>query len=96
MSKKELIGRDKELQQLKHLLVQASQGQGSIIFLEGEYGIGKASLLEELKEKIQNDQQLGKTIYVLVSCDPSRDIYEHSYPRPLIRSGFERWSCFLC
>ncbi|MDD5654287.1 MAG: AAA family ATPase, partial [Candidatus Omnitrophica bacterium] len=44
-----LIGRDKELDQLKALLDQAEQGKGNLSFVFGEPGIGKSRLVDELR-----------------------------------------------
>lgn len=42
-----LFGRDRELVELVALLARAEQGQGSLVFLEGEPGIGKTALVEQ-------------------------------------------------
>ncbi|MFA5116737.1 MAG: AAA family ATPase, partial [Candidatus Omnitrophota bacterium] len=47
-----LIGRDKELSQLKSSLDQTKQGQGSLAFVFGEPGIGKSRLVDELRAHI--------------------------------------------
>jgi hypothetical protein len=44
-----LVGRDAELARLRELVGQAVNGQGSIVSLMGEAGLGKSRLLEELK-----------------------------------------------
>jgi DNA-binding winged helix-turn-helix (wHTH) protein/tetratricopeptide (TPR) repeat protein len=43
-----LLGRDRELAELLAQLAHAEQGRGSLVFLEGEPGIGKTSLLDQL------------------------------------------------
>src|SRR5262249_27610953 len=43
------VGRVRELAQLQEILTLASTGQGQIVSLIGEAGIGKSRLLEELK-----------------------------------------------
>jgi DNA-binding CsgD family transcriptional regulator len=45
-----LIGRDRELVSLKRALVRAAAGEGSIVLLAGEAGVGKTRLTEELAE----------------------------------------------
>ncbi|MFQ5838836.1 MAG: protein kinase [Thermoplasmata archaeon] len=44
-----LIGRENELETLKVFLDSALRGEGSVVFLAGEAGIGKTRLAEELK-----------------------------------------------
>lgn len=48
-----LVGRESELALLRPLLFQAQQGLGSAVFLEGEAGIGKTRLLQEVSEEAQ-------------------------------------------
>jgi DNA-binding SARP family transcriptional activator len=43
-----LVGRLSELQELRALLAQARQGQGRVVVITGEAGIGKSRLVEEL------------------------------------------------
>ena len=78
----EYIGRDKELNQVRQLLAQASQGQGSIIFIQGEYGIGKTAFINKVKDMVQNDQQLKKAMFVRVYCDRTSEIAENSAYQP--------------
>ncbi|MFA5116606.1 MAG: AAA family ATPase, partial [Candidatus Omnitrophota bacterium] len=49
-----LIGRDKELNQLNELLNKTKQGQGSLVFVFGEPGIGKSRLVDELRGSIHS------------------------------------------
>ena len=44
-----LVGRDQELAALRHLLKHTSSGQGQVLLLCGEAGIGKSRLVAELK-----------------------------------------------
>jgi predicted ATPase/class 3 adenylate cyclase len=46
----ELIGRDKELGKLKGALARALQGQGQMVTLVGEAGVGKSRLVAELSQ----------------------------------------------
>ena len=41
------VGRKEELKELDHHLKQALKGEGSIVFLSGEAGIGKTRLAQE-------------------------------------------------
>lgn len=45
-----LIGRDKELDELKKLFHEATKGTGCIAFINGEAGMGKTRLVEEFKD----------------------------------------------
>jgi class 3 adenylate cyclase/tetratricopeptide (TPR) repeat protein len=47
----EMVGRDKELDILKHQVQKAVDGAGSIANIMGEAGIGKSRLVEELKKR---------------------------------------------
>ncbi len=47
-----LLEREQHLNQLLSLVIQASDGRGSIALLAGEAGMGKTSLLQVLREKI--------------------------------------------
>ncbi|MDD4908218.1 MAG: AAA family ATPase, partial [Candidatus Omnitrophica bacterium] len=49
-----LIGRDNELDQLNELLNKTKQGQGSLVFVFGEPGIGKSRLVDELRGSIHS------------------------------------------
>jgi class 3 adenylate cyclase/tetratricopeptide (TPR) repeat protein len=46
-----LVGRDEELKLLLHLWGKAKDGDGQVVLLSGEAGIGKTRLLEVLKER---------------------------------------------
>ncbi|UCH94966.1 MAG: AAA family ATPase [Candidatus Aminicenantes bacterium] len=46
----EMVGRDKELDQLKLHVLKVINGEGSIVSVIGEAGIGKSRLLDELKK----------------------------------------------
>ena len=45
--KAEFVGRKKEIQEFQNFLGDAKKGQGRLIFIEGEVGIGKTRLGEE-------------------------------------------------
>ncbi len=46
-----MIGRDGELRELRERLRQAAAGQGALVMLAGESGVGKTSLMEELADQ---------------------------------------------
>jgi class 3 adenylate cyclase len=47
-----LMGRDEELALLHRRWEQAKEGQGQVVLLSGEAGIGKSRLVQEMKERI--------------------------------------------
>jgi class 3 adenylate cyclase/tetratricopeptide (TPR) repeat protein len=47
----EMVGRDRELEQLEFQVIKAAQGEGSIVNIIGEAGIGKSRLVAELKKR---------------------------------------------
>ena len=47
----EMVGRDQELAQLEFQILKAVNGQGSVVNVFGEPGIGKSRLLAELRQK---------------------------------------------
>ena len=53
-----LVGRARELAHLRELVALAASGQGQIISLVGEAGVGKSRLLEELKSTLQHHNYL--------------------------------------
>ncbi len=68
----ELLERDSELGQLHLLLRQATEGQGSLVLLGGEAGVGKTALIQQFCGDVQ------KSVRILTgACDPL------STPRPL-------------
>ena len=53
-----LVGRARELDHLHQLVALAARGQGQIVSLVGEAGVGKSRLLEELKSTLQEHHYL--------------------------------------
>jgi predicted ATPase len=49
----EMVGREKELNELQKYLASAAEGQGNTIFIAGEAGIGKTRLVNELNRIAQ-------------------------------------------
>jgi oligopeptide transport system substrate-binding protein len=56
-----LVGREAEMATLRQLWQRASQGQGQIILVEGEPGIGKTRLVEELLAEVANQAVILRT-----------------------------------
>jgi predicted ATPase len=49
-----LVNRKKEFEELKNHLTNATQGQGNLVFIAGEAGVGKTRLVDELKTYAQS------------------------------------------
>ena len=47
----ELVGRDQELDRLELQILKAVNGEGSVVNVVGEAGIGKSRLMAELKKR---------------------------------------------
>src|SRR5215217_7993457 len=60
----ELFEREQHLEQLKELLSQATAGQGSMVLIGGEAGVGKTTLTDEFCRQITGTAELLRT-----SCD---------------------------
>jgi predicted ATPase len=58
-----LIERESQLAALHQYANEASQGQGRLVLISGEAGVGKSVLLEELAEK------LGEARWLWAGCD---------------------------
>jgi DNA-binding CsgD family transcriptional regulator len=67
-----LLERDPFLTELTTLLHQATTGQGQVVFLSGEAGVGKTSLVKEFCRTVEQ-----KARVAIGACDPL------STPRPL-------------
>lgn len=83
-----LIGRDREMAQLMEAWRKAENGQGSVVMLRGEAGLGKSRLLRELKKR---SGMVGPEM-VQLHCSP---YFSNTALHPVIRalefgSGFAR------
>jgi transcriptional regulator with AAA-type ATPase domain len=50
-----LVGRESELGLLRQRWEQATEGEGQVVLLSGEAGIGKSRLVQELKDHVAQD-----------------------------------------
>jgi predicted ATPase len=83
-----LVGREEEIALLLRRWQQAKQGDGQVVLLSGEPGIGKSRVVRELREYIGTEEHLRLTLH----CSP----YHQTSPlHPVIEhleraAGFER------
>ena len=61
-----IVGRDAELQTLNDRWLAAESGDGQIVLLSGEAGIGKSRLLQDLRDRVSK----GPHIRVRYQCSP--------------------------
>ncbi|MEM7393851.1 MAG: adenylate/guanylate cyclase domain-containing protein, partial [Verrucomicrobiota bacterium] len=47
-----MIGREREFEQISNALHEASSGQGRVVLLEGEAGVGKSRILQQVRNEI--------------------------------------------
>lgn len=86
----QLVGRDEEMVLLRNRWQRASAGNGQIIMLQGEAGVGKSRLIEAIRSEIYAQSEVVNT----VSCYGMLH-YEHSAFYPILRevevsAGIER------
>jgi len=72
-----LIGREEEVQLLVRRWERAKAGNGQVVLLSGEAGIGKSRLEQVLRDNIQAEPQLS----ILCQCSP---FYQNSALYPII------------
>ena len=72
-----LVGRDEEIELLRRRWEQAKSGEGRVVLISGEPGIGKSRLTAELSERIHSEQHT----LVRYSCSPH---HQHSALYPFI------------
>jgi class 3 adenylate cyclase/tetratricopeptide (TPR) repeat protein len=72
-----LVGRDEELALLRRRWRQAQDGEGQVVLLSGEPGIGKSRLVQELKDHVTQDG----AIRIEFRCSP---YHQNSALYPLI------------
>jgi class 3 adenylate cyclase/predicted ATPase len=82
-----LIGRDEELSLLVHRWRQSKAGEGRIVLLSGEAGIGKSRLLAALEDRLANEQRVSLRYF----CSP----YHQDSPLYPIVARMEREAGFI-
>lgn len=78
-----LVGRDKELQVLKQRLKTSQQGDGQVVLISGDPGIGKSRMIQELTTQALADD----FTIVSFSCSP---IHRNTALYPIIQF-IQRW-----
>jgi hypothetical protein len=84
-----LVGRDEEIELLLRRWTRAKRGDGQVVLLSGEPGIGKSRLVADLQERIASEPQHTRLRYF---CSP---YHQDSALHPVIAhlehaAGFER------
>lgn len=72
----ELVGRDDELLRLQTIALQAASGQRQVVFITGETGIGKTSLIHAFREASQTCMAYGHCVEGLSDKEPYYAIIE--------------------
>jgi class 3 adenylate cyclase/predicted ATPase len=72
-----LVGREEELALLRRRWEQATEGEGQVVLLSGEAGIGKSRLVQELKDHVAQDS----AVRIEFRCSP---YHQNSAFYPLI------------
>ena len=78
-----LVGREDEIQQITACWEQVGQGNGRVLCLEGEAGIGKSRLIQALKEYVGEAGRNGRQPSVQIECRCSA-YYQNSAFYPVI------------
>ena len=71
-----LVGREDELGRLERALDDASRGRGRLIELDGEAGIGKTRLMEEVRDRSEGLRKLHATCEAYTAATPYSTVSE--------------------
>jgi class 3 adenylate cyclase len=75
-----LVGRDEEIAMLMQRWERARQGDGQLVLILGEPGIGKSRLIEEFHARLATRRTLGSNGVVRSSCRTRRCIRSRNQP----------------
>ena len=87
----ELIGRDEELAKLEAALARVRAGQGQVVSLISEAGLGKSRLVAELKSAIVTHAEGGRRLASRVSA--TSNLIQSAALRPTLRACNDERSC---
>jgi DNA-binding SARP family transcriptional activator/tetratricopeptide (TPR) repeat protein len=71
------IGREDELQQLTDLMRSAAQGRGRIVFVSGQPGVGKTTLVQEALRRSGGMDGTSSLLAFWGYCQPARNTGDH-------------------
>ncbi len=80
-----LVGREEELDLLLRRWSQAKDGEGQVVLLSGEPGIGKSRILSALRERLEAQGVRGLALSVLALLREQRLLAHHRQ----LRTGVE-------
>ena len=84
-----LVGREEELELLLRRWARRSQGEGRVVLLTGEAGVGKSRLIAALQERLQS-AACTNTLLLLATTHRQRPISDHQSARTRRRTGARR------
>lgn len=65
-----LVGRDRELEQLIHLMQPLADGIfGGVVYVDGAAGAGKTRLVSELRSRLENDPRFANLSWCYLPCE---------------------------
>ena len=83
----ELVGREEELELLLRRWSKAKTGEGQVVLLSGEAGIGKSRLTAALLERLAAEPHTSLALFLLAAAHRQRAVSDHP------PDGARRWIC---
>ena len=92
-----MVGRARELSELRAGLADATAGRGSLLLISGEPGIGKTRLSAELATLVKSAEWKCESGIASIAKNPSLICRSLKFSRPVlialrIRANFSSWS----